>query len=131
MRLPRKKGPPDTLSSQLTNVQNLHRHMETKGAHGNHGVPGSHCSGYVFCGELCQGMWQDGALTPTCCLPPQRTFGLCSRQNKMEPSFPINTSAYLPSGAKPSDLGVSVQLHSRHTSRLWDQHGWGHVQHQV
>jgi len=116
------------LCSQLTNVQNLHRHMETKGEDGNHSAPWSPCSGYVFRGELCQAMWQDGALTLTCCLSPQSIFGLCSRQNKMEPSFLLNTSAYHPSCAKPSDLWVLVQSHSRHTSQLWDQHGWGHVQ---
>lgn len=117
-----EKRPRDTLCIQLTNVQNL----ETTGLDGNHRAPGSHW----FCGELCQRLWLYGALVPRCCLTPWCMFGLCSRQNKRVPSFPLDSLAYLPLAAKHPDLWDSLQPHSQHTSQPWDKHGWDHGLHQ-
>lgn len=53
-----------------------------------------------------------------------------SRQNEMEFCLMLNTSAHLPSGAKPPDVWVLVLVVSRHVLQLWDRRGWDHAHRQ-
>lgn len=106
-----EKRPRDTLCIQLTNVQNL----ETTGLDGNHRAPGSHW----FCGELFQRLWLYGALVPRCCLTPWCMFGLCSRQNKRVPSFPLDTLLTSPWLLNPLTCGI----HCSHIPNTPHSHG--------
>lgn len=76
-----EKRPRDTLCIQLTNVRNLHCHVETEGLGGNHSALWSRW----FCGDLCQRLWHYGALTQGAAL--RRAACLVCAQGRIQGSL--------------------------------------------